>query len=99
MSDTYHGQWMHICEAGIEVYLPRATVKFCPYCGVSNAEFKTKNHGVEWGIDENLPIYTEDLLKIARLWSPDGEHTLEELIRDFANQLTGRLDEQLGRKD
>lgn len=62
-------------------------------------EPKARVHGIEWNVDENLPVYTEDLLRIARLWSPDGEHTLEELIRDFANQLTGRLEEQLGRKD
>lgn len=46
---------------------------------------------VEWDIDRNLPVYVKDLLKFAERWTPDGEHTLRELIERFANDL-GRKD-------
>lgn len=42
--------------------------------------------GIEWDIDRNLPVYTRDLVELARGWTPDGERTLGEIIEKFADQ-------------
>lgn len=77
MADTYLGQWMHVCggKDGIDVYFPRASVKFCPYCGLNQ------------GATDEQPVpvgdnYITELLARTRV---SLDELLEDRLAEFFN--------------